>query len=589
MQVYLRKEEQVLLKAKLSVTKVPRNLVGSLHVRPCGWLLDSRKDMETMAFYDVRIDDIPKPHICGKIITSDKIPSNLPYNLPRSKEFVHMRFLCTEHRWLFHEKLEKHLGIYPDERKMSDITPESNTSPTTGRVIWIPPPSAHEEADRKAEISAKKNQVLDAILHGNHSTGVERKKRKAPTQFKKVGKIRRKVDSEHKSNPKQKSTTDRSGNSAQSDDDDESYDPQRENEGGAGNKDNVSGDDDGSTGSSESSDSDDESDDTKPIVSNKKKSSKKKAVKRGKIMIPVCPLHDYPTAYLCAYMDGGSDICGIPVCQVCQSDRNRVLAQLPKGNILNKVCAILCNRHFKSESTNIYEGGKETRFDYSNPISVFTKVTNDSINITGTRNEANEVSYAKVPTTSAVASGTPSTEEEIRRRTALRAEADSGIFSRNLDIILRNQFNFEELIRKVTSEEYKIPNVLPNMVKGKKMRINYKNRIFIHNFVGICIWKFMNDNDSWVRPKDLNTTSHPDTVSAFQRHVDTIKERHPEIWKLLHRLQISTIDASSLHHFCHNTKALCKLGVWNLESTEEIGIWHKFYDILREINFRMSD
>ena len=220
---------------------------------------------------------------------------------------------------------------------------------------------------------------------------------------------------------------------------------------------------------------------------------------------------------------------------------------------------------------------------------MFNKVTNPSINIIGTGNEPNEVSNAIVPTTSAVASGTPSSEEEIRRRTALRSEADSGIFTRNLDIILRNTFNFEDLIRKVTSEEYKIPMELPKMTKGRKMRINYKNRIFIHNFVGICIWKYMNNNDSWVKPKDLNTTSHPDTVTAFQRHVDTIKQRHSEIWKLLHRLEISTIDASSLHHFCHNTKALCKLGVWDLESTEETGIWHKFYDILREIEFRMKD
>ena len=85
----------------------------------------------------------------------------------------------------------------------------------------------------------------------------------------------------------------------------------------------------------------------------------------------------------------------------------------------------------------------------------------------------------------------------------LESVSKSGIDSNllNQDFIKDSQFDVAGILDTLFNGDVLIPATLPNL--PQKSRLTYRNKTFVHNFVGLCIWKLINNGDSWVKQNDL--------------------------------------------------------------------------------------
>ena len=171
----------------------------------------------------------------------------------------------------------------------------------------------------------------------------------------------------------------------------------------------------------------------------------------------------------------------------------------------------------------------------------------------------------------------------------LESVSKSGIDSNllNQDFIKDSQFDVAGILDTLFNGDVLIPATLPNL--PQKSRLTYCNKTFVHNFVGLCIWKHMNNGDVWVKSNDLNVKKTPDNIIKFQHHVRVIRDMyHDKYWKPMSELDIDDIDPKLLFNFCANTRNLIIKGVWNNESKKIEGIYFMWKEMLVRIGFKMD-
>ena len=83
-----------------------------------------------------------------------------------------------------------------------------------------------------------------------------------------------------------------------------------------------------------------------------------------------------------------------------------------------------------------------------------------------------------------------------------KSDIDSNLVLLNQDFIKDSQFDVADILDTLFNGDVLIPATLPNL--PQKSRLTYRNKTFVHNFVGLCIWKHMNNGDVWVKSNDLN-------------------------------------------------------------------------------------
>ena len=85
------------------------------------------------------------------------------------------------------------------------------------------------------------------------------------------------------------------------------------------------------------------------------------------------------------------------------------------------------------------------------------------------------------------------------------------------DFIANSTFHLRKLLHRLLFENSLIPLNLHNVPTN--FRPQTRNRTFVSNFVSLCIWKHMNENDTWITPSDLDAAKKPQNVRVFNHHV----------------------------------------------------------------------
>ena len=167
-------------------------------------------------------------------------------------------------------------------------------------------------------------------------------------------------------------------------------------------------------------------------------------------------------------------------------------------------------------------------------------------------------------------------------------EIDPCISLLNVDWISESKFDVKFTFETLFNGDVLIPDKLPNLPAN--VRLKYRNKGFVHSFVGLCIWRYMNDGDTWLKPNDLILKKKPANVNAFNHHVKVMKENyHNEYWKHMAALKIQDINPGTLYSFCHNSRNLILQGSWDDNSNVIKGMYAPFKIMLDSIGFKMNN
>ena len=80
-------------------------------------------------------------------------------------------------------------------------------------------------------------------------------------------------------------------------------------------------------------------------------------------------------------------------------------------------------------------------------------------------------------------------------------------------ILVEFSFDIVEVLTDFTKEENKIPKVLMNLIQtGNILRAGRANTSFMHNFIGLFVWKHMNSGRCWMNNSDLDPIKNLNTV-----------------------------------------------------------------------------
>ena len=157
------------------------------------------------------------------------------------------------------------------------------------------------------------------------------------------------------------------------------------------------------------------------------------------------------------------------------------------------------------------------------------------------------------------------------------------------DIISSNNFEMNDLIIELTSQETLIPTSLPNIIEGRNPRLRRKNEAFIKNYVGLCVWKHMNGGDCWVTKLSFSEKKNPGNIAMFQQHIDSIRINHPSLWKKMTPYGNELFTPNKLCSFCANNRNIInKKQFWNKDSDNTEGMYDKFKLMLDKINFPLA-
>ena len=166
-------------------------------------------------------------------------------------------------------------------------------------------------------------------------------------------------------------------------------------------------------------------------------------------------------------------------------------------------------------------------------------------------------------------------------------EVDSPVdLSFNVDFIAESNFDVYKLFRTLLHENTLIPNNLSNTPTN--FRHQTRNRTFVSNFVSLCIWKHMNEDDTWIKPSDLDVQKKPDNVAEFNNHVKMMKNKyHDEFWVQMSKLNIKDLHPERVFHYCKNIRTDIMKGMWRDDNPKADGLYFKFKDLLDAIGFKM--
>ena len=104
-------------------------------------------------------------------------------------------------------------------------------------------------------------------------------------------------------------------------------------------------------------------------------------------------------------------------------------------------------------------------------------------------------------------------------------ESDDWIELPRYDLMLNENVDYATIFDKLFASDdndnaVMIPDVLPNVSQGDTTRTHRRNKIFVRNFIGLCIWKNMNgDGSPMVKKNTFNHEKSPKNVKDFQRHL----------------------------------------------------------------------
>ena len=117
----------------------------------------------------------------------------------------------------------------------------------------------------------------------------------------------------------------------------------------------------------------------------------------------------------------------------------------------------------------------------------------------------------------------PSIGTKAAKRSVVACNSDVGsnVLLHNQDFLKDSNFDVTTIFDTLFSGDVLLPSSLPNLPVST--RLSYRNKCFVHNFVGLCIWKHINNGNTWVKPNDLVEGKNPDKVIKFQHHAKVIR------------------------------------------------------------------
>ena len=158
----------------------------------------------------------------------------------------------------------------------------------------------------------------------------------------------------------------------------------------------------------------------------------------------------------------------------------------------------------------------------------------------------------------------------------------------NQDFLKDSNFDVTTIFDTLFSGDVLLPSSLPNLPVST--RLSYRNKCFVQNFVGLCIWKHINNGDTWVKRNDLVVEKNPENVKKFLHHAKVMKELYnDQYWKFMDELDIKVLDPKTLFNFSNNTRNLIKVGSWDKESDKIEGIYFMWKNMLERIGFKMNN
>ena len=153
------------------------------------------------------------------------------------------------------------------------------------------------------------------------------------------------------------------------------------------------------------------------------------------------------------------------------------------------------------------------------------------------------------------------------------------------DFIANSKFDLRTLLHRLF-ENCLIPLDLRNTPTN--FRPQTRNRTFVSNFVSLCIWKHMNENDTWITPSDLDVAKKPQNVRVFNHHVQILKSRYfDEFWQHIASFNIKDLLPERVFNYCKNVRTEIQKGIWTDENPKDTGLYFKFKDLLDRIGFKM--
>ena len=262
--------------------------------------------------------------------------------------------------------------------------------------------------------------------------------------------------------------------------------------------------------------------------------------------------------------------CSIPICSLCIEEHKRGCRAVDNHKLLCRLTTFLCQKHFNAEATNIHLNNDMSVVQYETEVPFYNELETEPTTSTKVTNEPNVPSY----------------EEEYTY-----AESDDWKRLSKYDLMSNKTVDYATIFEKLFASDdngVMIPQVLPNVSQGDATRTCRRNKIFLRNFIGLCIWKNMNgDGSPMVKKNTFNPDKSPDNVRDFRRHVTILEENHTFThWANMQKLDITDVNANVLFNHCNNLKNTIKSGpTFNRMSDNTAGIYDRFVEILYEIDF----
>ena len=301
-----------------------------------------------------------------------------------------------------------------------------------------------------------------------------------------------------------------------------------------------------------------------------KEKGRKKIKPTSSLLVRVCAHHRIPTSNLCCHYDKTKGNCLIPICSLCVNAHKRGCRAVGNPNLLCKLTTFLCQHHFDAEATSIHH--KKGEYDKEVPFY------NELEKITGTTNE-------NVP------------QKTIGEDLTTYTESDDWKHLAKYDLMRNEIVDYRTIFERLFAScddhgAVQIPEVLPNVADSDTSRTKQRNKIFVRNFIGLCIWKNINgDGSPMVKKNTFNHAKSPDNVRDFRRHVTILEENYTFThWANMMAMGVTDVNESVLFNHYNNLKNTIKSGlIWNKESDNTCGIYNKFVEILLEIDFPVEN
>ena len=127
-----------------------------------------------------------------------------------------------------------------------------------------------------------------------------------------------------------------------------------------------------------------------------------------------------------------------------------------------------------------------------------------------------------------------------------------------------------------------IPIVMVNMTIISW--VGKANSSFKLNYVGLLVWKFMNNNNCWLLPGSLQEGKNPENVHIFNGYVAFLRQHNQELWDKVTTSHI--IPSDKIKNWVSNVKhRYGTYGTFNDASDTMSGLYIGQHKLLDQIGF----